>query len=114
MEIHNPFESIYNQLEIINRKLDEIQSLGNNTRPANSEDETLTVNEVCRILKIKPATIYGRTCKNAIPFTKKGKRLVFFRSDIVKYQREGYRPTNDEIEKSNVEELVKNRKRKTH
>lgn len=111
MDIHNPFESIYNQLERINRKLDEIQSHRSNPSHSQREDETLTVDEVSKILKIKPATIYGRTSKNTIPFTKKGKRLVFFRSDIVKYQREGYRPTNAEIEKSNVENLIVRRKK---
>lgn len=111
MDIQNPFESICNQLEIINRKLDEIQSLKNNTSPSHSEDETLTVNEVGKILKIKPATIYGRTCRNAIPFTKKGKRLVFFRSDILKYQREGYRPTIDEIDESSIGDLMGKRKK---
>lgn len=111
MDIQNPFESIYNQLEIINRKLDELQSLRINPSPSHSEDETLTVNEVCKILKIKPATIYGRTCRNAIPFTKKGKRLVFFRSDILKYQREGYRPTNDEIDRTSVGDLMGRRKK---
>lgn len=106
MDDYNPFQSINNQLEIINRKLDEIQSASYQVQQSQNEDETLTVDEVCKILKVRPATIYGRTSKNSIPFTKQGKRLVFFKSDIIKFQRKGYRPTNEEIEKSNVEDLI--------
>jgi excisionase family DNA binding protein len=111
MDNYNPFQSINRQLEIINRKLDELQSTRYKFEIKNNEDETLTVDEVCQILKVRPATIYGKTCRNTIPFTKQGKRLVFFKADILRFQREGYRPTNDEIEKSNVENLIYRRKK---
>lgn len=51
-----------------------------NTQPL---DEVLDIDEAAQLCKLKKNTIYDFVAKNKIPYTKPGKHLLFFRSDLM-------------------------------
>lgn len=47
-----------------------------------SDKPYLTIDEVCRLLQVKKATVYGWTHRRKIPHVNLGKHLLFKREDI--------------------------------
>lgn len=68
----------------------------NKQEPA--KDKLLTVQEVAKLLKLAPPTIYAKVSDNTLPFMKQGKRLYFLESDIIEYLKQSRNKTNAEIE----------------
>ncbi|WP_336516452.1 helix-turn-helix domain-containing protein [Pollutibacter soli] len=54
-----------------------------------SQKEILSLRETADFLNIAPQTLYGYTSNRSIPFIKKGKKLYFKRSDILKWLNAG-------------------------
>lgn len=63
-------------------------------------DQRLNVKEAAEFLGITVPTIYSKNSKGELPACKApgGKRLFFFRSDLVKYLKQGRQKTTLEIE----------------
>lgn len=68
-----------------------------------NKDELLTVEEVSKLLNLSVATIYTKVCKKEIPFNKKGKRIYFYRHEVMEWIKSGrvktYTEMKNEIEK---------------
>jgi len=58
--------------------------------------EILNVEQVCRLLSMKKSTLYQKTHKSEIPFSKKGKALYFSRRDILEWLAKGRNLTLEE------------------
>ena len=67
--------------------------------PAKSSD-LMTVDEVCRFLTMKKSTLYQKTHKSEIPFSKKGKPLYFSRKEIIDWVASGRNLTKEERERA--------------
>jgi excisionase family DNA binding protein len=63
--------------------------------PADVPD-ILNVEQVCRLLNMKKSTLYQKTHKSEIPFSKKGKALYFSRKDIYAWLSDGRNLTENE------------------
>lgn len=83
-----------NPFELINTRLDKIESLLNeilNKHPEliipvqNAVKETMDIKEAAEYLFLAPQTLYGYTSKRIIPFYKTSKRIVFKKSDLDEY-----------------------------
>lgn len=70
------------KVEELDRKL---ESLGNASTPGN--DVWMGIKELCAYMPTRPAaqTVYGWTSAHLIPFHKKGKRIMFLKSEIDKW-----------------------------
>lgn len=56
----------------------------------NIDSETvLNVSEAAKLLNLGVQTVYVKVSKKEIPFLKQGKRLYFYRSELLKYLNEG-------------------------
>ncbi|MBV6647498.1 MAG: helix-turn-helix domain-containing protein [Cyclobacteriaceae bacterium] len=96
----NPFEEIHNQLNRIEDLLSNInQRLIQIESSPSTGDAFMDVNEASNFLGDAKATLYGRTSKNEIPFYKRGKKVYFKRSDLIKWIEEGRVKTSEEIRK---------------
>lgn len=90
--------------DIIDRlcfKIDNIEKLLLEKK-ANEEhitQELLTVTEAAHLLKLSVATVYTKVCKNEIPANKQGKRLYFYRTELLNWIKAGRIKTIDEIRK---------------
>ncbi|MCH5599515.1 helix-turn-helix domain-containing protein [Niabella ginsengisoli] len=74
--------------------------------------EILNVEQVCRLLNMKRSTLYQKTHKSEIPFSKKGKALYFNRSEIYQWLSEGRHLTEEEqMEAADLMLLQANKRR---
>ena len=74
------------------------------------EEQPIDVEAAATLLKVSKQHVYFLTSQNKIPHTKRGKRLYFFRSKILKWLKEGNRKTDQEIDDLANEYLERNRK----
>ena len=56
-----------------------------------------TINEASILLKLSVATIYSKVSKNEIPVNKQGKRLYFYRTELLDWIKSGRIKTIAEI-----------------
>lgn len=62
------------------------------------ESEILNIEDVAKLLMISKARVYHLTSNRLLPFSKRGRRLIFFRSEILDWIKQGKIPTQQEIE----------------
>lgn len=73
------------------------------------QDELLTISEAAELLKLSVATIYTKVCKNEIPANKQGKRLYFYRTELINWIKSGRIKTISEIRKEMEEKFPSQR-----
>jgi len=61
-------------------------------------DKPLSIKEAGEFLNLARQTIYGLTSKNLIPFSKRGKKLYFNKSELIQWLSEGKNKSISEIE----------------
>lgn len=64
---------------------EELQALLNNEAGqvgANDQEGFININQAAEFLKVARQTLYTKTSAGSIPFTKKGKRLLFKKSEL--------------------------------
>ncbi|AUC81803.1 helix-turn-helix domain-containing protein [Lacinutrix sp. Bg11-31] len=74
----------------------------------NDSEELLDVTQTSQLIKLTKPTLYGLVHKNKIPFYKKGKKLYFYKSEILKWINSGRSTTNNELEERASEYMLKN------
>ena len=83
-----------NQLDIILKRLDQIES------NLTSEKTIINIDEVCILTGITKSTMYKLTSTNQIPHYKKVKQLMFDKREVIDWIKEGRVKTLDEIHRS--------------
>ena len=86
---------IMGKLEEIDSKIDSIKS----RKEIESSEKWLNLKELCDYLPSHPAeqTVYGWTNRRQIPFHKKGKRILFLKSEIDSWLHGGKIKSNKEL-----------------
>ena len=69
--------------------------------PIEKSDEWLNLDQLCKFIPSNPSksTVYGWVSKGLIPFHKKGKSLIFQKSEINLWLKEGSKLQSSDIEK---------------
>jgi excisionase family DNA binding protein len=80
--MENPFETINNKLIYIEEILLRLESKIDGPI---KEPELMNIDDVARLLDLKKSTLYGLVFQRNIPFIKRGKKLYFKRSEILKW-----------------------------
>lgn len=80
---------ILDRVCFIQMKLDEAQT------PDASPPEILNADGAADLLKVAKPTLYNLVSKRKIPHLKSGKRLLFYRSELLEHLNEGRRQTRD-------------------
>lgn len=110
--MENPFETIIQRLDAIERLLIEIKTGSSiENLPTWNGNELMNVQQVSEYLTLSVQTIYGLVHKMEIPNFKRGKRLYFKRTEIDDWIGQSRRKTRVEIEQEASNYLLKNRKR---
>jgi excisionase family DNA binding protein len=52
-------------------------------------EELLTITQAAQFLKISVSTVYGKVCKQKIPFLKNGKRIYFRKTELTEWLKAG-------------------------
>ncbi len=71
---NNPFTTINEKLEAINRQLE--------TQPTGPVNDWLNIDQAAAYLHVSKSWVYKRTMNGQIPFYKIGKKLAFRRSEL--------------------------------
>jgi excisionase family DNA binding protein len=72
-----------------------------------TDDKPLTIEEASAFLQIPKATLYIFTSKREIPFHKMGKKILFFKADLLAWIAEGKKKTKKEIEQEGFVKIGK-------
>lgn len=70
-----------------------------NENGQDKSDQILNITEAALFLKTAKQTIYGYTSKRLIPFIKKGKKILFRKSDLEIWLNDGKKKSISEMDK---------------
>ena len=90
--MNNPFQTIEDRLNIIEKKLDQI-ILNNEVSPEVKTEpvELLTIDQAADFLHLSRATIYSKCSHKQLPYMKRGKRLYFLKDQLLEFMKAGQR-----------------------
>jgi excisionase family DNA binding protein len=80
--MENPFVSIIERLEDLDSKLSRLLQ-AQEIHSLHKSDELMNISEVAKFLDESVQSIYSRTSRRTIPFYKKGKKLLFKKTEIL-------------------------------
>jgi excisionase family DNA binding protein len=94
------FEDLPNIIGKLSRKIDKIEKLLKAKSFSNTDknEELLTIEGAAELLNLSVSTIYTKVCKNEIPVNKQGKRLYFYRAELLNWIKSGRIKTITEIQ----------------
>ncbi len=88
---------IHDKLEHLEKLIIRISNVEEN------KEEVLNIQEASKLLDLSVSTIYSKVCKREIPVNKQGKRIYFYRHELMKWIKSGrvktYLEIQNEIEK---------------
>ena len=98
-----------NKLDKLDSKIDGL----NNIPQVRSADQWMNLKELCEYLPSHPAeqTVYGWTSCHQIPFHKRGKRIMFLKSEIDAWLHDGKRKSQKELAEEAVQFVNSKRNR---
>ena len=111
--MENPFEIIIEKLTNIEKMLLELPKNGGFI-PGNNPgfEEIMSIDEVAVFLKLSKPTIYGFCSSRKIPYSKKGKRLYFNKTEINDWISQGRKKTYYEVLNEPIHGILKPLRRK--
>lgn len=63
-----------------------------------NKEEILNIQEASKLLNLSVSTIYSKVCKREIPVNKQGKRIYFYKHELMKWIKSGRVKTYLEIQ----------------
>ncbi|WP_057936273.1 MULTISPECIES: helix-turn-helix domain-containing protein [Algoriphagus] len=112
MKSNNPFESLSLELkEGFSLLLEEIKKANNSGSEKAQSEEILTVKEAAEFLNLSIYSIYAKTSRKEIPYHKSGRKLHFFKVDLINWLKKTRIKTNAEIEEEAEEYLINQKNR---
>ena len=94
--MNNPFDNIEQRLIKIETLLDRLKTESNDSEGQDNE-AIFDVHSASLYLNLSKATLYGYTQRKMIPFSKRGKKLYFLKSELSEWVKEGRQKTIEEI-----------------
>ena len=73
------------------------------------KDRVMNITEASEFLNLKKASLYIKTSRNEVPFSKQGNKLYFLESELVDYIKKGKRKSIAEIDQE-VNQYLSNKK----
>lgn len=93
------FDQIPIMMNKIHDKLDYLEKLiATISTVEENREELLNIQEASKLLNLSVSTIYSKVCKKEIPVNKQGKRIYFYRHELMKWIKSGRVKTYLEIE----------------
>lgn len=71
--------------EDLKKLASELYQLSKKEAEENNQEDILNAKQAAKLLDLSPATIYGKTHRNEIPFFKQGKKLLFSRKALISW-----------------------------
>lgn len=96
-ELPEAINYLINKVESLEQKVKELSS----TKDTPEQQEWLDIDGLCQYVPTHPAkqTVYTWVNEKIIPFYKSSKKLLFLRSEIDDWLRQGRRKNNEELKR---------------
>jgi len=110
-KMDNPFEVLESRLDNIEKLLIEIkQNSPSDSSVLSPPDHWMNIDQFRAYIPQgwSRATVYSKTGKGEFPFHKRGKKLMFLKSEIDTWLRQGKRKSSTEA-RSEAEKLIKDK-----
>lgn len=105
--LENPFNLIFQRLDNIQQS---INNLNPRSRDISPEDDITNVKGAAKILDSTSGTIYNLVHERRIPYHKQGKKLYFFKSELLEWIKNGKHKTREQIAESVNQTLSEQKK----
>jgi excisionase family DNA binding protein len=105
--MNNPFETLNNRLQNIERLLLDIKHNETSAPPTTDQKELLSMKEAAKFLNLSQATIYSKVSRRELPCMKQNNRLYFMQSELLDYLKAGRKETLAEIRELTLDKLRK-------
>ena len=105
------FENLPSAVAELRNDLSELKNLIlKRVEPQHQPDNPLNIKEVSQLTGLTVPTLYGYCQRNEIPYSKKGNRLYFFKSEILLWIQSGKQKTLKELQVDADAYLFNNKK----
>ena len=94
--MENPFATIVERLDDLDYKLSKLLR-SQEAHGLYKSDELMNINELAEFIDESVQSIYSRTSQRTIPFYKKGKKLLFKKSEILDWLETRKKKTVSEL-----------------
>ena len=105
------FEQLPHAVSLLHEKMSHIERLLTEQHPKQEAEAILNVSQAAAFLHLSVATLYTKVSCREVPFSKRGKRLYFRRSELEEWVRQGRKKTVSEIRQEAIQQVA-GRKRK--
>jgi excisionase family DNA binding protein len=105
--LENPFSLIFQKLENLQQS---INDLNNQSKEPPPEDDITNVKGAAKILDSTSGTIYNLVHERRIPYHKQGKKLYFFKSELLEWIKRGKHKTREQIAEDVNQKLSEKKK----
>lgn len=106
MTAENPFLAIFEKLTKLEKKIDDLKLIGKDDN--RNIPDLGGIDLAQEVTGLKKATIYSLSCKNEIPYYKRGKRLYFKKEGLLTWITEGRKVSIPD----QLDELLSKKKRR--
>lgn len=96
--MNNPFEILNSRLSNIENILHDINHKTKSEKLLSDVDNPLDIKKAAKLIGKTVPTLYGYCQRNEMPYIKNGNRLIFFKSEIIAWLKEGKQKTLKELE----------------
>jgi|SRR5690554_7528370 len=93
-------------------KVDKLYNVITSVQSKETAEEFLSVDETANFLNLSKPTIYAKVARRELPFSKRGKRLYFNKTDLEKYIKDGRVKTVSEVE-AEADQFLTSKKRRS-
>ncbi len=102
------FEDLPNIMAENNRLLSEVKELITKAlTPTKEPSDLMSIQEVSELLNLSIATLYTKVSKRELPYSKRGKKLYFSRTELLEFVKAGRKLTTEEIGEMAVSKAAK-------
>jgi len=94
------FEELPNAVSLLAEEIRAVKELllkQDRSKPLESVEQLLSVEEAAEFLNLAIPTIYSKVSKRELPSMKRGKKLYFSNLELIDYLKKGRKSTNEEI-----------------
>jgi excisionase family DNA binding protein len=106
------FDQLPQAVSKLQDKLNDIEKLLlEDHRQSGESDQLLNVEDAAKFLNLSVPTIYSKVCRKEIPVNKQGKRLYFYKSELISWIKSGRKKTAAEIRQDAASMLASNRRK---
>ena len=106
------FDQLPQAVSKLQDKLNSIEQLLLQKQEAvSAQDELLSVSQAAKFLNLSVPTLYSKVSRKEVPVNKQGKRLYFYKAELVEWIKAGRKKTVSEIAKEAEQYLAATKKK---